>query len=466
MGAYSPPFLDYIETTSVTTFPTTLFDALRGTSNWVPYIDSGVARRQRPAHGVPYLVLNSGVRAPARLRRAARPADPHRAVPRAVASWSGVLMVTAGHAGAVEGWFAGDVRDAARRGPVAAAQRAQVRRRAPAAARHRPGLRARPAASRGPDAGSGGPAPRVRPRSLAAANQVGRRRHGARWPSCGATLPALPGRITPAGATLGVPDYWQRDRRLARTTQPTTARRCWCRAPAFAELRVGRRRATSRMQSLADSRWAVRNVDPADPAGQHPDARRDRDAGWPRARARPGCTAMLCAGPGSATWWSATTCSASRRRPRPGAGAPGARAVAGLERVASFGPDVGGGATLERRLTRGSLVNGGWQDDLPGRGGLRGPRTRAGASVGRAPAGRRRRPGGPGRPRRPRPARRAARRCWPPMPTRTGRARAGAGDLVPDRRAAGARALLRPDPRRLLRRRHARRRPPVGQPDA
>ena len=36
MGAYSPPFLAYIETSSVTTFPTTLFDALRGTSDWVP----------------------------------------------------------------------------------------------------------------------------------------------------------------------------------------------------------------------------------------------------------------------------------------------------------------------------------------------------------------------------------------------------------------------------------------------
>ena len=41
MGAYSPPFLDYIESAANTTFPTTLFDALRGTSNWVPYIDPG-----------------------------------------------------------------------------------------------------------------------------------------------------------------------------------------------------------------------------------------------------------------------------------------------------------------------------------------------------------------------------------------------------------------------------------------
>ena len=42
LGAYSPPFLDFIESASITTFPTTLFDALRGTSNWVP-----VRRRRR-----------------------------------------------------------------------------------------------------------------------------------------------------------------------------------------------------------------------------------------------------------------------------------------------------------------------------------------------------------------------------------------------------------------------------------
>ena len=39
LGRYSPPFLDYIETAPVTTFPTTVFDALRGTSHWVPYVD-------------------------------------------------------------------------------------------------------------------------------------------------------------------------------------------------------------------------------------------------------------------------------------------------------------------------------------------------------------------------------------------------------------------------------------------
>ena len=48
MGAYSPPFLDFIETASVTTFPTTPFDALRGTSDWVPYVDTTWQGGSRP----------------------------------------------------------------------------------------------------------------------------------------------------------------------------------------------------------------------------------------------------------------------------------------------------------------------------------------------------------------------------------------------------------------------------------
>ena len=50
MGAYSPPFLDFIETASITTFPTTLFDALRGTSDWVPYVDRTWQGGNEPHH--------------------------------------------------------------------------------------------------------------------------------------------------------------------------------------------------------------------------------------------------------------------------------------------------------------------------------------------------------------------------------------------------------------------------------
>ena len=59
LGAYSPPFLDFIESASVTTFPTTLFDALRGTSAWVPYVDTSWQGGNDLITG--YLALNSGL---------------------------------------------------------------------------------------------------------------------------------------------------------------------------------------------------------------------------------------------------------------------------------------------------------------------------------------------------------------------------------------------------------------------
>ena len=69
LGRYSPPFLDYIETASVTTFPTTLFDALRGTSHWVPYVDP-TWQAGNDLVSTSYIALNSGVLLLLRGRRA------------------------------------------------------------------------------------------------------------------------------------------------------------------------------------------------------------------------------------------------------------------------------------------------------------------------------------------------------------------------------------------------------------
>lgn len=104
LGRYSPPFLDFIEVARVTTLPTTVADALRGTSHWVPYVDS-TWQAGNDIITIGYIALNTGVllalgTVGLTLRR-----NPHRQF-LVLSMLVGLLMVTAGHAGEVAGWFA------------------------------------------------------------------------------------------------------------------------------------------------------------------------------------------------------------------------------------------------------------------------------------------------------------------------------------------------------------------------
>uniref|UniRef100_UPI000A6C95B3 alpha-(1->3)-arabinofuranosyltransferase domain-containing protein n=1 Tax=Aeromicrobium sp. REDSEA-S32_B7 TaxID=1811526 RepID=UPI000A6C95B3 len=109
MGAYSPPFLDWIETASVTTFPTTVADALRGTSNWVAYIDT-TSRAGRDLLSTPYLALDAGVLLLLGCAGMVLRSNPHRAfLARGLAV--GLVLVTLGHEGAVQGWGAATLHD-------------------------------------------------------------------------------------------------------------------------------------------------------------------------------------------------------------------------------------------------------------------------------------------------------------------------------------------------------------------
>ncbi len=113
MGAYSPPFLDFIETASVTTFPTTLFDALRGTSDWVPYVDPSW-QGGNDLITQSYLALNSGIVLMLGLVGLMQRGNPHRQF-LLLSVAVGLFLVTMGHLGAVEGWFAEPTPSAARR---------------------------------------------------------------------------------------------------------------------------------------------------------------------------------------------------------------------------------------------------------------------------------------------------------------------------------------------------------------
>ena len=110
LGRYSPPFLDYIETASITTIPTTLFDAIRGTSHWVPYVDrTWQAGNDLISTG--YVALDGGVLLLFGLAGLSLARNRHRRF-LVISVFVGMLMVTAGHAGAVQGWFVGAERSA------------------------------------------------------------------------------------------------------------------------------------------------------------------------------------------------------------------------------------------------------------------------------------------------------------------------------------------------------------------
>ncbi len=106
---YSPPFLDWIESASNTTFSTTLFDTLRGTSNWVPYVDPG-SRAGNDLIRLFYLPIDSGVVLLLGLVGLLHRRNPHRGF-LSLGVLLGMLMVSAGHLGSVQGWGAAGVQD-------------------------------------------------------------------------------------------------------------------------------------------------------------------------------------------------------------------------------------------------------------------------------------------------------------------------------------------------------------------
>ncbi|WP_162891158.1 DUF3367 domain-containing protein [Aeromicrobium sp. A1-2] len=101
LGRYSPPFLDYIESAANTTIATDLFDTVRGTSNWLPYIDS-YANAGNLLLTQPVLIANGLVVLTLGVLGLARRDLPHRQF-LVGGLFVGVLMVSMGHVGAVSG---------------------------------------------------------------------------------------------------------------------------------------------------------------------------------------------------------------------------------------------------------------------------------------------------------------------------------------------------------------------------
>ncbi|WP_121252687.1 alpha-(1-_3)-arabinofuranosyltransferase domain-containing protein [Nocardioides ferulae] len=350
MGAYSPPFLDYIETSSVTTLPTTLFDALRGSSNWVPYIDA----RSRAGNDLVttwYLPVVSGVVLLVGVAGLVRRRTPHRPF-LALSLLVGLVMVTAGHQGAVAGWFAGDLAQALDEvlSPVRNVHKFDPIVRLPLVL----GLgfvldrAVELARARATDVGAGAWLERYGFVVMTVAAVAG------------AASPALQTRVEPAGATLAVPGYWHEAAEWLAQRDPQRTALVVPGAP-FAEYTWGSPQ-DEPLQFLADSPWAVRNVVPLAPPGNVRllDAIEDRLV---QGHGSPGLTALLRrAGVGHLV--VRNDLERSDDVPDPVAVHQAIARSPGIGLVASFGPLVGGEAHLEGVEGR-VVVNGGWQAEFP-----------------------------------------------------------------------------------------------------
>ena len=112
LGQYSLPFLDYIESASNTTAPISLFEAMRGTNQWVAYVVQGTP--WWPAGWMlvdnPVLMLATGLVAAVGMIGLVRAGLPERRF-LVLGVVVGVTLLTVGYVGAVDSPLAGTVRE-------------------------------------------------------------------------------------------------------------------------------------------------------------------------------------------------------------------------------------------------------------------------------------------------------------------------------------------------------------------
>ena len=199
LGLYSPPFLDFIEASALTTTPTSLFDSLRGVSHWIPYIDPRW-QAGRDLITVPTLVLNSGVVLMLGIAGLAHRRNPHRLF-LVLSLLLGLFLVGMGHTGSLQGWFAEPLQ-AALDGPLAAARNVHKFDpvvRLPMVLGIAFLLQALTSREYWGRTRSG----RLRPLTYASLSVL------AAIAVAGAAAPAVQGRMAPAGAIREVPGYWE-----------------------------------------------------------------------------------------------------------------------------------------------------------------------------------------------------------------------------------------------------------------
>lgn len=114
LGRYSPPFLDWIESSSVTTLITSPDTVLRGATQWVAYVVEPGGPTWPGGWMLvtaPLLILATGLVAAVGIAGLALRSTPHRAF-LVGGVLAGVLLVSLGHTGAVQGILAPAAQDA------------------------------------------------------------------------------------------------------------------------------------------------------------------------------------------------------------------------------------------------------------------------------------------------------------------------------------------------------------------
>lgn len=252
LGAYSPPFLDFIESASVTTIPTNLFDAWRGTSDWVAYV-SDTWRAGNDLITSSTAVLNSAVLLCVGVIGLMLRRNPHRQF-LLLSLLTGLLLVTLGHAGELAGWFASDLQamlDGALK-PLRNVHKFDPIVRLPMVV----GLAwAVEALVRSVGRESTG-TDRFNRAAFVGLTVIA---------LAGSVLPVLAGRLTPANPAHEVPAYWQQTADWLGE-QPGEQAALLVPGSAFADYLWGSPK-DEPMQALASSRWAVRNAIPLTPPG-------------------------------------------------------------------------------------------------------------------------------------------------------------------------------------------------------
>ena len=354
LGAYSPPFLDFIETAAVTTYPTTLADALRGTSNWVAYLDPD-ARAGRDLITSVYLPLNSAVVLAAGVAGLALRRNPHRLF-LVSGVFAGLVLVTMGHHGDVQGWFAsqlGTLLDGSL-APLRNVHKFDVVLRLPLVvglAFALDELQSRWSAARRTRQGLG-VSERTNLTFVIGVVVVA---------VVGATSPAWAGRITPGQGFGDVPGYWREAAAwLERDQEEHPGVALLVPGSSFGTYVWGTPR-DEPMQALAGSPWAVRNAVPLTPAGNIrmlDEIERRLNEG----RGSAGLASYLRRA-GVSHVVVRNDLERGRDVADPVLVHQALDDTPGLVRAVGFGPDIGGEPRIEGGRLGKALVNSGWQTE-------------------------------------------------------------------------------------------------------